>query len=199
MRCSCRPLGLVYLLAGSLLLASEPEVPKQTHGMVVAQEPLAAGVGIQILKRGGNAVDAAIAVGFALAVTHPVAGNLGGGGFMLIRMADGRTDFLDFREAAPGLASHDMYLDASGKVTQNSIYGWTSSGVPGTVAGFALATRSSARCRGMTFSVRQSASLEASRSPQRSQTSLAHAEPLKQGSGIAACLSAERQSTLQSW
>src|ERR1700722_20045223 len=78
--------------------------------MVVAQEDLATEVGVSVLRSGGNAVDAAVAVGFALAVTHPYAGNIGGGGFMLIRMADGRTTFIDFREKAPNAATHDMYL-----------------------------------------------------------------------------------------
>src|SRR5512135_3571530 len=86
------------------------------HGMVVAQEPNAADVGVAVLKSGGNAVDAAVAVGFALAVTHPFAGNIGGGGFMLVRLADGRTTFLDFREKAPMAASRNMYIDpATGK------------------------------------------------------------------------------------
>ena len=109
------------------------------HAMVVAQEPIAADVGLQVLKNGGNAVDAAVAVGFALAVTYPYAGNLGGGGFMLIRMADGRTTFIDFRERAPEKASHDMYLDANGKPTRDSIEGWRAPGVPGSVRGFELA------------------------------------------------------------
>ena len=107
--------------------------------MVVAQEPLAADVGLSVLKNGGNAVDAAVAVGFALAVTHPVAGNLGGGGFMLIRFADGRTTFFDFRECAPLKASRDMYIGPDGNATRDSIYGWRSSGVPGSVAGFQMA------------------------------------------------------------
>jgi gamma-glutamyltranspeptidase/glutathione hydrolase len=107
--------------------------------MVVAQEPIAADVGLAVLQKGGNAVDAAVAVGFALAVTHPFAGNLGGGGFMLIRLADGRTTFLDFRERAPGKATHDMYLGADGKVTRDSLEGWRASGVPGTVRGLQLA------------------------------------------------------------
>ncbi len=107
--------------------------------MVVAQEPLAAEAGVQVLKNGGNAIDAAVAVGFALAVTHPSAGNIGGGGFMLVRLADGRTTFIDFRERAPQKASHDMYLDASGKPTRDSIEGWRASGVPGTVRGLELA------------------------------------------------------------
>src|SRR5579872_3276247 len=82
------------------------------HGMVVAQEPFAADAGLAVLEKGGNAIDAAVAVGFALAVTHPFAGNIGGGGFMLVRMADGRTTFIDFREKAPLAGSRDMYLDA---------------------------------------------------------------------------------------
>jgi gamma-glutamyltranspeptidase/glutathione hydrolase len=108
-------------------------------GMVVAQEPLAAEVGVAVLKSGGNAVDAAVAVGFALAVTHPFAGNLGGGGFMLVRLADGRSDFIDFRETAPGKAAHDMYLDSNGVPTKDSIIGWRASGIPGTVRGLELA------------------------------------------------------------
>ena len=90
-------------------------------------------------KEGGNAVDAAVAVGFAMAVTHPFAGNLGGGGYMLIRMADGRATFIDFRERAPEKASRNMYLDAKGALTKDSIEGWRSSGVPGTVRGFEIA------------------------------------------------------------
>jgi len=102
-------------------------------------ESLGVDVGVDMLKKGGNAVDAAVALGFALAVTHPFAGNIGGGGYMLIRMADGRAAFIDFRERAPGKASHDMYLDAQGNPTRDSIEGWRSSGVPGTVRGFELA------------------------------------------------------------
>ncbi|MCC7242273.1 MAG: gamma-glutamyltransferase [Acidobacteria bacterium] len=109
------------------------------HGMVVAMEALAADVGVGVLQKGGNAVDAAVAVGFALAVTHPFAGNLGGGGYMLIRLADGRATFIDFRERAPEKASRDMYLDAQGNLTRDSIEGWRSSGVPGTVRGFEVA------------------------------------------------------------
>jgi gamma-glutamyltranspeptidase/glutathione hydrolase len=107
--------------------------------MVTTQEALAADAGVAVMQRGGNAVDAGVAIGFALAVTHPVAGNLGGGGFMLIRFADGRVTFIDFRERAPQKASHDMYLDAGGKLTRDSIEGWRASGVPGTVRGFQLA------------------------------------------------------------
>jgi gamma-glutamyltranspeptidase/glutathione hydrolase len=109
--------------------------------MVVAQEPLAADVGLAVLKQGGNAADAAVAVGFALAVTHPSAGNIGGGGFMLVRLANGRTSFLDFRECAPVKATRDMYIGPDGKPTRDSIFGWRSSGVPGSVAGFENASK----------------------------------------------------------
>ena len=117
--------------------AHEPVYARKA--MVVAQEPLAADVGVRVLRSGGNAVDAAVAVGFALSVTHPYAGNIGGGGFMLIRMADGRTTFIDFREKAPHGASHDLYLDKNGKLTNDSLVGWRAAGVPGTVRGFELA------------------------------------------------------------
>jgi gamma-glutamyltranspeptidase/glutathione hydrolase len=125
-----------FLLAGSLA-ARQPVLGQ--HAMVVAQEPLAADVGLAVLKAGGNAVDAAVAIGFALAVTYPFAGNIGGGGFMLVRFADGKTTFIDFREKAPLRASRNMYLDANGKVTLDSLVGWRACGVPGTVRGFGLA------------------------------------------------------------
>src|SRR4051812_18067153 len=135
------PAGLVCLLVlGSSQPCLEAKEPvKAEHGMVVAQEPTATDVGLDVLKSGGNAIDAAVAVGFALAVTHPVAGNIGGGGFMLLRLADGTTDFLDFRECAPAKATRDMYLGPDGNPTRESIYGWKSAGVPGTVAGLELA------------------------------------------------------------
>jgi gamma-glutamyltranspeptidase/glutathione hydrolase len=117
--------------------AHEPVYARK--GMVVAQEPLATDVGVAVLKSGGNAVDAAVAVGFALAVTHPFAGNIGGGGFMLIRLADGRRTFIDFRETAPGKATRNMYLDAQGNLTPDSLIGWRAVAVPGTVRGFELA------------------------------------------------------------
>lgn len=107
--------------------------------MVVAQEPLAAEVGLRVLRNGGNAVDAAVAVGFALAVTFPFAGNIGGGGFMLVRLASGKSYFLDFREAAPFKATRDMYIGADGKPTKDSLVGWRASGVPGSAKGFELA------------------------------------------------------------
>jgi gamma-glutamyltranspeptidase / glutathione hydrolase len=132
---------LVVLVISSLgvpgLDARQPVYGRKA--MVVAEEDLATEVGVSVLRAGGNAVDAAVAVGFALAVTHPYAGNIGGGGFMLIRMADGRTSFIDFREKAPAKATHNMYLDSSGNPTHDSILGWRSVGVPGTVRGFALA------------------------------------------------------------
>ena len=132
------PLALTVLCFSARFLPAKAPVQSK-HGMVVAQEPIAADVGLSVLKGGGNAVDAAVAVGFALAVTHPSAGNIGGGGFMLIRQADGRTAFLDFREAAPEKASRDMYLGPDGEPTHDSISGWRASGVPGSVAGFAFA------------------------------------------------------------
>lgn len=115
---------------------------KEQHGMVASVDALATQVGVDILKQGGNAVDAAIAVGYALAVTHPQAGNLGGGGFMMIRTASGRTTAIDFREMAPNKASRDMFLDAAGNAdSKKSLTSHLASGVPGTVAGFALANK----------------------------------------------------------
>src|SRR5436853_3340107 len=111
------------------------------RGMVVTRERHATDAGVKVLEAGGNAVDAAVAVGFALAVTHPSAGNIGGGGFMLIRLADGRTTFIDFRERAPGAASRNMYLDANGKATEDSLTGYRASGVPGTVRGLEYASK----------------------------------------------------------
>jgi gamma-glutamyltranspeptidase/glutathione hydrolase len=130
-------LFLCLFLAVPLGAARQPL--RARHGMVVAMEATAADVGVAVLQQGGNAVDAAVAVGFAMAVTHPFAGNLGGGGYMLIRMADGRATFIDFRERAPEKASRNMYLDAKGELTRDSIEGWRSSGVPGTVRGFEIA------------------------------------------------------------
>lgn len=112
------------------------------HGMVVSSEPLASAAGVEILRVGGNAVDAAVAVGFALAVTHPVAGNIGGGGFMLIRLASGEAVVVDYREQSPAAASRHMYLDARGElIPEASTTGALAAAVPGTVAGLALAER----------------------------------------------------------
>jgi gamma-glutamyltranspeptidase/glutathione hydrolase len=115
---------------------------RAAHGIVVSVHELASQVGSGILQSGGNAIDAAVATGFALAVVHPAAGNIGGGGFMLIRMADGKTHFLDYRERAPSAATRDMYLDAQGNVIEGaSEIGYKSIGVPGSVAGLVYAER----------------------------------------------------------
>ena len=111
------------------------------HAMVASDAPLASQAGVEILKKGGNAVDAAVAVGFALAVAYPEAGNLGGGGYMVIHMADGRTGALDYREVAPLAATRDMYLDSTGTLTQKSVVGPLASGVPGAVAGLSAALK----------------------------------------------------------
>ena len=134
------------LLAGALLLclagahaASQAPVAAE-HGMVVTAQHLATRVGVDVLKDGGNAVDAAVAVGYALAVVYPAAGNLGGGGFMTIQLADGRKTFLDFREKAPLAATANMYLDRDGNVVKGaSTNGHLAVGVPGTVSGMELA------------------------------------------------------------
>lgn len=106
------------------------------HGMVVSAESLATAAGVEVLKSGGNAIDAAVAVGFTLAVTFPEAGNIGGGGFMLIRLANGATTMIDFREKAPAAANRNMYLDSIGNpVVEKSLLGPLAAGVPGTVAG----------------------------------------------------------------
>ena len=120
--------------------AASPMPTGAEHGMVVSAHRLASEAGLNVLRHGGNAVDAAIATAYALAVTFPEAGNLGGGGFMLVRMADGRETFIDFRETAPAAATRDMYLDSSGKPdAQRSQRGHLAAGVPGTVAGLELA------------------------------------------------------------
>jgi gamma-glutamyltranspeptidase/glutathione hydrolase len=111
------------------------------RGAVASAEANATDVGIAILKRGGNAVDAAVAVAFALGVTHPTAGNIGGGGFMVIRLADGTSTAIDYREMAPGAASRDMYLDADGRPTLDSRIGPRAAGIPGVVRGLELAHR----------------------------------------------------------
>ena len=107
--------------------------------MVASNSALASAAGDEVMRQGGNAVDAAVATGFALAVTFPFAGNLGGGGYMVIRMADGRVAAVDYREVAPLAATRDMYLDSTGKLTNESIVGYRASGVPGAVAGMAAA------------------------------------------------------------
>jgi gamma-glutamyltranspeptidase / glutathione hydrolase len=118
-------------------------IPVQApRAMVASVHPLASRAGVQMMKAGGNAVDAAVAVGFALAVVYPQAGNLGGGGFMLVRRADGKTHFIDYREKAPAAASANMYLDARGDVIADaSIVGYKAIGVPGSVAGMVYAEK----------------------------------------------------------
>jgi gamma-glutamyltranspeptidase/glutathione hydrolase len=144
------------LLVALLLIGSDPVVARDAailsardifqpvfarRGMVSTQEATATGIGVDILKKGGNAVDAAVAVGFSLAVTLPRAGNIGGGGFMMVHMAEpGKTFAIDYREMAPAGAARDMYLDAEDKVDkQRARFSYLSAGVPGTVAGMALA------------------------------------------------------------
>ena len=127
-------------LLTTVALGQQPVIAP--HAMVTSATKEASEAGVEVLKKGGNAVDAACAVGLALAVTFPEAGNLGGGGFMLIRLANGRTTSIDYREAAPDLASETMYQDPQGQVMPNeSLVGYKASGVPGTVAGLALAQR----------------------------------------------------------
>lgn len=137
-----RPARYVLLLLILIPAAFAYEPVAAKHAMVVTSEPLASRAGLEILQKGGNAVDAAVAVGFALAVTYPFAGNIGGGGFMLIRMANGQATMVDYREEAPGAALPNMYLDSKGEVIPGrSTVGVLSSGVPGTVAGLALAEK----------------------------------------------------------
>src|SRR6202795_5323996 len=120
--------------------AAAPPALESGDGMVVTAQHLASDVGAAILRQGGNAVDAAVAVGYALAVTHPCCGNLGGGGFMTIHLADGRNTFVNFREKAPLAARADMYLDAHGNVVgDKSLVGYLAAGVPGTVMGLETA------------------------------------------------------------
>ncbi|MBB3658127.1 gamma-glutamyltranspeptidase/glutathione hydrolase [Rhizobium sp. BK650] len=127
-------------LAPLQAFAASPAPVEAEHGMVVTAQHLATDVGVDVLKNGGNAVDAAVAVGYALAVVYPTAGNLGGGGFMTIRMKDGKTTFLDFRERAPLAATKTMYLDAKGDIVPRaSLDGYLAVGTPGSVMGFETA------------------------------------------------------------
>jgi gamma-glutamyltranspeptidase/glutathione hydrolase len=130
------------LLLFCLPLCAEGFEPvRARHVMVASVHEEASRVGAEVMRAGGNAVDAAVATGFALAVVHPAAGNLGGGGFMLYRTARGETHFLDFREKAPAAASRDMYLDKQGNASDQSRYGYRAAGVPATVAGLVEAER----------------------------------------------------------
>src|SRR5215218_9437731 len=124
----------LLLLVTSPLLAASREPLRTRQAMVASTSEIASRVGAEVMKKGGNAVDAAVAVGFALAVTWPAAGNIGGGGFMLIRKADGTAEVIDYRGTAPASATRDMFLDAEGKVIPKlSTIGHKASAVPGTV------------------------------------------------------------------
>ena len=138
--------ALAAMLLQPCLAQEEPYLNEQPvlakHAMVVTVHHLATDAGVEILREGGNAVDAAVGVGFALAVVYPFAGNLGGGGFMLIHLANGKNTFIDYRERAPFAATADMYLDAKGNVIPGaSIIGYRAIGVPGSVAGLTYAEK----------------------------------------------------------
>ncbi len=137
-------LGVLPSLAkmGEISSAAWPEPVRARHGMVASQHELASKIGVEIMKRGGNAVDAAIAIGLALAVVYPEAGNIGGGGFMLIRDSKGNAHAIDYREMAPKAAGRDIYINKNGDLINgegSSTVGYRASGVPGTMAGFELA------------------------------------------------------------
>lgn len=128
--------------ARSVIFASAPEPVRGKNAMVASQHELASRIGVDIMKKGGNAVDAAIAVGLALAVVYPEAGNIGGGGFMMIRTKDRKTIAIDYREKAPLAATRDVFVDKEGNLIRgegSSTIGYRASGVPGTLAGFDLA------------------------------------------------------------
>jgi gamma-glutamyltranspeptidase / glutathione hydrolase len=135
------------LLLGGIFVAAQataasPPAVEAKHAMVVTDERRASAVGIDILRTGGNAVDAAVAIGYALAVVEPCCGNIGGGGFMILHLADGRDRFIDFRETAPAAATADMYLGRDGKpIAAQSRYGWRAPAMPGTVMGLDRAAR----------------------------------------------------------
>lgn len=134
-----RKLLIVFLLTLRAVASTQPVHAR--HAIVVSVHELASQVGVEIMRVGGNAVDAAVATGFALAVVHPAAGNLGGGGFMLLRLADGKVHFVDFREKAPAAATANMYLDLHGDVSDDAWLGYRAIGVPGSVAGLAYAEK----------------------------------------------------------
>src|SRR5580704_990750 len=142
-----RQKSLILLLMAAAVFcarkaACSTEPVHAQHGIVVSIDELASRAGVEMMQAGGNAVDAAVATGFALAVVHSPAGNLGGGGFMLIRMADGRAHFIDYREKAPAAATANMYLDPQGNVIDNaSVVGYKAIGVPGSVAGMVYAEK----------------------------------------------------------
>src|SRR2546422_3819267 len=136
---------IVHLPNYVFVFAASREPVRARHGIVASTNEIASKVGVEIMeKRGGNAVDAAIAVAFALAVTHPAAGNLGGGGFMMIRLKNGKTTAIDYREMAPAAATRNIYLDQQGNVIKGEggpLVGYRGAGVPGTVRGMELALK----------------------------------------------------------
>src|SRR4028118_211008 len=135
-------MALVFTVVPAMAASREPV--RARRGMVASTNRIASAVGADVMERGGNAVDAAVAVAFALAVTYPAAGNLGGGGFMMIRLRDGRMTAIDYREMAPAAATRNIYLDARGNLIKgegSSTVGYRAAGVPGTVAGMELALR----------------------------------------------------------
>jgi gamma-glutamyltranspeptidase/glutathione hydrolase len=142
---TCLIISLLFLFIpqnSRILAFSWGDPVRGKNAMVASQHELASQIGVEIIKKGGNAVDAAIAVGLALAVVYPEAGNLGGGGFMLIRFKDGRTTSIDYREMAPLLASRNIFIDENGNLIKgegSSTVGYRAAGVPGTPAGFELA------------------------------------------------------------
>jgi len=135
-------ISLILAVVSMAAVAAPMRPVHARHAMVASVHELASRAGVEVMQAGGNAIDAAVATGFALAVVHPQAGNLGGGGFMLIRTADGTAHFVDFREKAPAAATENMYLDAQGNVIPNaSLVGYKAAGVPGSVAGLAYAQK----------------------------------------------------------
>lgn len=140
MKVSIAALASLSMAGSQLAQAAAPPPPGATNGMVVTAHRLATDAGVKVLKQGGNAIDAAITVAYALAVTFPEAGNIGGGGFMTIRLADGSVSFIDFRESAPAAATATMFQDKAGNVISGlSVRGHLAAGIPGTVAGLELA------------------------------------------------------------
>src|SRR3979411_2337374 len=130
--------------ANIVAVSASREPVRARHGIVASTNEIASKVGVDIMKRGGNAVDAAIAVAFALAVTHPAAGNTGGGGFMMIRLKNGKSTAIDYREMAPAAATRNVYLDKNGNLIEGeggSLVGYRAAGVPGTVRGMELALK----------------------------------------------------------
>ena len=146
--CGGGPIKFRSFVAAALCLciataeAAWPDPVRAPKGMVASTDGVASQIGVDVLKRSGNAVDAAVAVAFALAVTYPIAGNIGGGGFMMLRRADGSVTAIDYRETAPAAATRDMFLTPEGELIKgegSSLIGYRASGVPGTVAGMAMA------------------------------------------------------------